>query len=392
MTADRIAFVCPRFAEGGTVGGAETLLRNLARHAMQAGREVHFLTTCARDHVTWKNVLPPGTRSFDGLSVTFFPVDETLDLARYLGAQNRICSGRTVDPAEAEAWLANSVNSPELLAHLRDSADAYDRVVLGPYLFGLVHDAALVHPAKSVLVPCLHDEPFAYLDCFRHLFRSVRGFMFNATAEQELARRLYDIDTADSAIVGMGMTAFDADPAAFASRHGIRTPYVIYCGRREPMKGTPILLEYLAAFRARTGIDIKLVLTGSGEIDPPSDLRGHIIDVGFVAEQEKWNAMAGAVAFCHPSVYESFGIVLMESWQAGTPVLVHAGGDVLKAQCAASGGGLWFRRYPEFEDELLLLLNDDGLRRRMGASGRAYVRRDYNWDSVTARMLDALDR
>ena len=40
--------------------------------------------------------------------------------------------------------------------------------------------------------------------------------------------------------------------------------------------------------------------------------------------------MAGALAFCHPSVNESFGIVLLESWLARTPALVHAGSDVLQ--------------------------------------------------------------
>ena len=82
MASSRIAFVCPRFAGEGAVGGAETLLKNLALHAAARGCEVDFLTTCAQSHFTWENTLPPGVKTMDGIRVHFFPVD-----ARDSGAQ-----------------------------------------------------------------------------------------------------------------------------------------------------------------------------------------------------------------------------------------------------------------------------------------------------------------
>ena len=68
-TAERIAFVCPRFAEGATVGGAETLLKALAQQAVAAGHRVTFLATCAQNHFTWANELPPGPRRIGNLDV-----------------------------------------------------------------------------------------------------------------------------------------------------------------------------------------------------------------------------------------------------------------------------------------------------------------------------------
>ncbi len=38
-----------------------------------------FLTTCAQDHFTWKNVLPAGERRVGPLTVISFPVDEDRD-------------------------------------------------------------------------------------------------------------------------------------------------------------------------------------------------------------------------------------------------------------------------------------------------------------------------
>ncbi|MBN1673856.1 MAG: glycosyltransferase family 4 protein [Kiritimatiellae bacterium] len=389
--ADRIAFVCPRFAEGALVGGAETLLKNLAVHAARAGRRVAFLTTCARDHFTWANEVPAGTRVVDGVNVTFFPVDENRDLDVFLRAQARISRGGAVPEPEQMAWLANSVNSRALCEYLREQGAAYDRIVTGPYLFGLTYFAAQVWPAKTVLVPCLHDEPFAYLSVFRRLFREVAGCMFNAEPERNLACRLYELEPACGAVVGMGLEPFEAGADRFAARHGIQVPYVVYCGRRELLKGTPLLIDYMLAFRARTGRDVKLVLTGSGPVDVPAGMTEHVLDAGVVSEQEKREAMAGAAVFCHPSVNESFGIVILEAWLARTPCLVHAASEVLRFQCERSNGGLWFRHYPEFERELSLLLDNLPLRHQLAEAGRAYVLREYAWPVIEQKMIAALD-
>ena len=64
----KIAFVSPRLHEPGTVGGAETLLWSLALDAVALGHEVELLCTCAKDHRTWANELPPGAFARDGLT------------------------------------------------------------------------------------------------------------------------------------------------------------------------------------------------------------------------------------------------------------------------------------------------------------------------------------
>lgn len=387
----RIAFVTPRFSEQATIGGAETLIKSLALRAAQAGCHVSLLTTCAQDHFTWENVIPPGRVRSGGIDVDYFPVDEDRDLAAFLRVQNAISSGTPVSDEEEECWMRNNVNSRALNQHLEQHGDAYDRIVLGPYLFGLIYYAARIHPEKSFLVPCLHDEPFAALRIMPSLFNEVGGLLFNAEPEQELAQRLFHVSTETCAVVGMGLDPFEADSTAFAVRHGLTQPYVLYAGRREPLKGTPLLLDYLRTFRERTGTDLRLVFTGSGPIEAPPELSPYILDVGFVSEQEKHEAMAGALAFIHPSINESFGIVLLEAWLARTPALVHANSAVLRWQCQRSGGGLWFRHYPDFEEELKRLLDQPDLRKRMGTAGRAYVEREYTWPAVEQRFFDALE-
>ncbi len=382
-----LAFVCPRFASGGTVGGAETLLGELARAAVRDGRRVTFLTTCARNHFTWENELPAGVVRVDGMDVHYFPVDADRDVGQFLRIQERISRGVRVSRDEEERWSAHSVRSSALCEHLRATGGRYDRVLAGPYLFGLVRQAARVHPGRTLLVPCLHDEPFAYLGVVREMFEAVRGSLFNAEPERVLARRLYGEGGSRGAVVGMGIEPFAADPGAFAARTGLAGPYVLYSGRREAAKGTPLLVRYVDAFRGRTGRRVRLVLTGSG----PFDEAPFVHDAGFLPEGEKREAMAGAVAFVHPSTLESLGIVLLESFMAGTPALVHAGGAVLRWQCERSGGGLWFRHYPDFEAELLWLLDHEDARRGMGERARRFVRTEYAWDTVARRFFEALE-
>ncbi|MBA4389258.1 MAG: hypothetical protein C0404_14895 [Verrucomicrobia bacterium] len=389
--SERIAFVSPRFAEGATVGGAETLLKALALRAAGSGRQVTFLTTCAVNHFSWQNDIPAGEKTVGPMRVMFFPVDGDRDIESFIRVQDAISRGTKVSLEDERVWLGNSVRSSALIDHLVRYASEYDRVVVGPYLFGLTYFVAEACRGKCVLVPCLHDEPFAYLESFKSMFASAHGIIFNTVPEQRLASRLFERLPSRARVVGIGLDQFTADPGVFGRKHKPGFPYVIYSGRRENLKGTPLLLDYVNAFRARTGRDIGVVLTGAGEVTPPVDLAPFVLDAGFLPEDEKRSAMAGALAFCHPSVNESLGIVILESWLAGTPSLVNGRSEVLRYQCETSGGGMWFFNYAEFEEELLTLMNTPSLARKLGAQGRKYVLSEYSWDAVEPRLLSALD-
>src|SRR5262245_40993078 len=70
---ERVGFVIPRYG-AEIVGGAETLTRGLAEHLAASGTAVEVLTTCARDHLTWRNVHAPGVTLEQGVVVRRFPV------------------------------------------------------------------------------------------------------------------------------------------------------------------------------------------------------------------------------------------------------------------------------------------------------------------------------
>ena len=172
----RIAFASPRFADGNTIGGAETLLKSLAMDARRLGYSVDFLATCASNHFTWANEIPPGKREIDGINVHNFPVDDR-DAGLFLQLQQSINKGKKLSDADQERWMSNSVNSSALYQHLK--ANDYHRVITGPYLFGLAQRVAALDPTRTVLVPCLHDEAFAYQDILKPMFTDSRTIIFN---------------------------------------------------------------------------------------------------------------------------------------------------------------------------------------------------------------------
>jgi glycosyltransferase involved in cell wall biosynthesis len=385
-----VAFVVPRYG-AGIVGGAETLTRGLASHLAAAGPRVEVLTTCARDHLTWKNTLRPGAAREDGVTVHRFPVGPRNE-RRFGWLQKRILMGGRLTADDELRWAQESVTSPDLDAHLvRHRAD-YDVVCFVPYLFGTTLGGVHLVPERAALIPCLHDEPFAYLGVVRTMIEACRGFIFNSAPEAALARKLYDIGDRPSGVVGLGFDPPRAtDPAGFRRRHRLEGPFLLYLGRKEVGKNVHLLIEYVRRYRATHRHRLTLVLAGDGPVTAPPDADG-VRDLGYLEPADKAAAYAAATVVCQPSVNESFSIVLMEAWLAGTPVLVHAGCPVTTHHVFQADGGLAFGDFYEFAEALTRLLEDAPLRARLAAQGRRYVETEYAWPPVTARLRDTLEK
>ena len=85
-----------------------------------------------------------------------------------------------------------------------------------------------------------------------------------------------------------------------------------------------------------------------------------ILALGFVSDQDKYDAIAAAQVVILPSPYESLSMVALEAWQQGKPVLANGVCAVLRGQCKRSNGGLWYDNYAEFQETLSLLLKEPG--------------------------------
>jgi glycosyltransferase involved in cell wall biosynthesis len=382
------AFVVPRYGEE-VVGGAEDLARRTAEELARRGCLTSVLTTCAVDHYTWRNHYPAGTARLNGVEVTRFPARTRLGDTRLARVMNRMNAGRALSDDEQLLWLEGVVTSEELLEHLRSSGGGYSHLVFLPYLFGTTYFGSRVHPERSYIVPCLHDEPFAHQPLIRRMLTEANGLIFNSPGERKLASRLLGVDD-PGPVVGMGFEAAPGDASAFRDRVPVRGDFVLYAGRREEGKNTPLLIDYFRRFCSQNPGRAALVLMGVGDVSIPADSSNLVFDLGRVTERHKWDGYSAASVFCQPSVNESLSIVLLESWLAGAPAMVNAGCEVTREHVRSSGGGIAFSGYPEFAEGLLMLLEDAGLRHELGDAGRRYVEEEYNWDSVVERLFEAL--
>jgi glycosyltransferase involved in cell wall biosynthesis len=387
---DTLAFVTPWYG-ADIAGGAEAECRATARALRGRGVPVEILTTSARDHASpWVDHHAEGVTEEEGFVVRRFKV-RPRDPERYGRLQWRLTAGGTLTSFEEEYFVRESVNSNDLYAYLGAERDRYWYAFI-PYCFGTTWEGALVAPERSLLIPCLHDEPFAHLKWTRRVLRAVRAACFHVPAERALAERLAGADADRFHLVGEGVDPPPpGDAARFRRTHRVGDPFVLYAGRKAAEKNTPLLVEYFARYKlTHPRSRLKLVLIGGGGVRIPGRLSADILDLGFVSAQDKGDAYAAALALCQPSLLESFSLVMMEAWLAGTPALVHGRCAVTRDHCLASNGGLFFEDYFEFVEALEVLAGDEALRQRMGAAGRAYVLANYTWDRVTDNYLTVL--
>lgn len=389
MVVKRYAFVLPRFGESN-IGGAENLSGLLARKLYERGDHVEIFTTCATDNRTWENRLPPGPCTEFGLQVHRFLVDER-NLERWIPLQIRLHEGQRLNLDEQLNWMADSVNSSDLYSSIAERAEEFDAWFFAPYLFGTTFHGSLIAPRRSVLIPCLHDESYAYTDVVASMFRQVAGCLFNASAEQRLAERIYG--PLRGGVVGMGF-----DPVVIQKPQPYFNesfPYLLYLGRKETGKNVHLLVRFFLKAREEGRLaGIKLVIAGGGSFDdlhiPNAKQHPDVIDLVHLTEDEKFSVLHYAIALCQPSTNESFSIVLMEAWLAGTPGLVNAFCDVTKDHVEVSGGGCYFADFEDFVGCCEMLENNPELRSQMAASGRAYVLDFYGWEKTLNRFDAAM--
>jgi len=385
----RLAFVVPRYGDT-LVGGAETFARHLAEQLVAHGlARVTVLTTCVNDLGTWRNELPPGKSYLNGVEVLRFPVAHLYrNPTRSSQLQRRLVQSGVLRVTEQFEWVDYLHHSPELYWHLQQNRHVYRLAFFIPYLYGTSYYGSMVNPSQSILWPCLHDEPMAYLAPTRRMLQACRGVLFNCPPEQELAQRL-GIRPPRPYVVGGGFDDRRGDAARFRERQQFFDPFVLYAGRWELAKGVGELATFFVEYKKRRPGPLKLVVMGN--CDASTVAHPDIIPIGFQPEAEKLDVYAAADALIQPSLMESFSIVLMEAWLAGAPVIVPRHCSVTSYHVQQSRGGLVYHEFEEFMTVLDKLSGDAAARQSMGQSGRAYVLREYNWGTVLERFRRALE-
>lgn len=381
----RILFTVQRYGHE-VLGGAEELCRQLAMRLAARGHGVDVLTSCATGYQEWANHYAPGVEELDGVRVHRLEVARTRDLRIFEAMQGRVVVPRRpmAPPFLQREWMRlQGPWIPSFGDEVSRLSHDVDATVCFTYLYYTTWAALPAARSTTVLHATAHDEPPLRLPIFDLLFRMADGFAFSTPEEADLVRRRFRVER-PCCVVGIG-TDVDrrGDTAAFRERFGLGDdPYVLFVGRTEPGKGAMELVDFFAAYKARHPGPLRLAMVGEEVHAVPR--HPDVVMAGFVADDMRDAAIAGALVLVQPSYFESFSMSLVQAWAAGVPALVQSHSDVLRGQCARSRAGVLYRGFAEFEAGLELLLADEARRRRLGDAGRAYVAERFSWDAVTS--------
>ena len=383
----KLAIVVQRYGaelSGGAELHARYVAEHLARHA-----EVEVLTTCARDYITWRNEFAPGIASINDVPVRRFPVARERHPIDFGRRSERVFTERHSLHDEL-TWLSSEgPTSPALVTYLQQYERDYDYCIFFSYRYYHAYHGIRAVPRRAVLVPTAERDPTLGLAIFGPTFRGVRAVMYNSHEERALIQTLSGNQAVPGVVVGVGSDVpRRASARRFRYRTGIQHRFAVYVGRIDENKGCDELFGYFQRYAATSKLD--LVLAGHPVMPIPNHPRLH--HLGFVTDEEKFDAMAAADLLIMPSYYESLSMVTLEAWAMGLPVLANGGCDVLRGQVVRSNAGLYYTSYEEFAETLRLLERDRTLRSGLGRNGKAFFRAHYAWPVIERKYLEMLDQ
>ncbi|WP_394282402.1 glycosyltransferase family 4 protein [Corynebacterium sp.] len=169
------------------------------------------------------------------------------------------------------------------------------------------------------------------------------------------------------------------------------SPLVVYVGRMSLEKDLDRLVGIMTELRKQVP-NARLAMVGSG---PQADELKKMLDpawttfTGYMSGAELAQAFASGDVFAFPSTTETLGLVALESFASGVPVVGARAGGIPYVIDDGTTGFLVDPEAPDsvWADRLAQVLNDDDLRRRLGANAREEAER-WSWRASTEKVVE----
>ena len=214
----------------------------------------------------------------------------------------------------------------EVLLHAQDA------------LFVPAHTVPIIHPKRSIVT--VHGLEYEFCQAaysfwerlymrfsIRHSCRVASAIVCVSENTKRDVMRLYDTPAEKIHVVYEGYEA--TIPADQESQEAEEEPYLLFIGRLEERKNISRIIEAFDILKEQRQIPHRLVLAGKpgygyGKITNAlreSRYRKKIVLPGYISEKEKWKLLKHADIFLFPTLYEGFGIPVLEAQSVGTPVV-----------------------------------------------------------------------
>jgi glycosyltransferase involved in cell wall biosynthesis len=234
-------------------------------------------------------------------------------------------------------WQVKKLWAPRLWTQVRLSLE----MLLHPVdtLFIPAHTAPLIHPRKTIVT--IHGleyefcpEAYSFLErWYMRLsirFSCVAASTLIAVSENTKSdlMKLYGVPESKIQVVYEGyenqLTVNNQQPTKKQEK-----PYLLFVGRLEERKNVNRIVEAFGILKEKYQIPHQLVLAGKQGYGyekirlqiADCRFKNDIQELGYISEEEKWPLLRGADVFVFPSLYEGFGIPVLEAQSVGIPVV-----------------------------------------------------------------------
>jgi len=172
--------------------------------------------------------------------------------------------------------------------------------------------------------------------------------------------------------------------------------YFIYAGAIHPRKNLMNLLKAFSIFKKRMQTNMKLVLTGRLAWKYESfitDLKSYkyrddVVMTGYVDDEELVKLIGSSYGLVYPSLFEGFGVPVLEAMKTGVPVLTSAATSM---QEIADNAALFAdpANPTDIGDKMMMLYKDEKLRSDLVRKG-FFVADKYSWDKTASLLWDCI--
>lgn len=294
----------------------------------------------------------------------------------------------------------------------RDGCDAFvnlsQSVTTFPGSFGITH-LMVVHDLIPILFPTYQGkatERFHTRMIAKALPKAGRILSVSETTKRDIALNFgipkdrISVAYPDCA-PRFRVSVSDEDVTRVLDGYGLERGYLYHGGGLEVRKNTERLLEAYAELCGERESVPPLVI--SGKIHPrrnrlATDVRGIVRKLGiadrvkllgFVPEGDLPALYRGALLFAYPSLYEGFGLPLIEAFASGVPVLAGRTAGAVPEVAESAALLVDTGAVPEIVSGLRRLLDDPAARETLVGKGTDRIR-SFSWDRFAATLLSVV--
>lgn len=322
----------------------------------------------------------------------------------------KICA-QEIDFELPKNWRVKGLWAPRLWTQVRLSLEMlFHRPDV---LFIPAHTVPFIHPRETIVT--IHGLEYEFCPegyswwerlymrfSIRHSVRWASHVIAVSENTQHDLMQLYHVPAEKIGVIYEGIGKMVEDSQSMLeekqSNNSLSSLFFLFVGRLEKRKNVARIIEAFAIFKKKTRLPHRLVLVGKPGYGykkikdqiSKSKYQTDIVELGYVSEAEKWVLLKKAEALVFPSLYEGFGLPILEAQMVGTPVVTSTTSSLPEI----AGGGAFLvdpTRSKELSRALVSVATDE--RRRAGIINEATQNVDrFSWVRCARGVAQLLKR